>query len=237
MARQRSAGPLLWLWRATLLSTLLLSLWHTLQPPCVNCAIVLVALDGPSGPVRGALYVPQRGSGPRPGILVLHGFLANREFMEVPWTQDLLDLGAVVLFVDRQGHGSSAGHFWPLSSASQHLDALYPDVDAALRFMHSRPDLIDPQRIAILGHSDGGTAAIVAAAKDWTVRATVALSASVAPWEFVNHIAPLNLLLLYGADDAFVLHNTDRLLFQRGTRGFSMTPASTARWRMARRGA
>lgn len=43
---------------------------------------------------------------------------------------------------------------------------------------------------------------------------------SVAPWEYVNHVVPRNLLLLYGREDRFILADTDRLLMKNATRGY-----------------
>lgn len=70
-----------------------------------------------------------------------------------------------------------------------------------------------------MGHSDGATAALIAASRDWDVSATIAVSASVAPAYLVNHVAPQNLLLIYGDSDRFVLDHTDRSLIWNATRG------------------
>jgi alpha-beta hydrolase superfamily lysophospholipase len=153
-------------------------------------------------------------------VVVCHGYLANLAFMEIPWAADLTRLGLGALFLDRRGHGRSGGTLWPRPAQSQRLDDLEPDVAAAITYLSVEQPLIDPTRIALLGHSDGATAAITAASRDWNVRATVAVSASVAPWQFVNHIAPQNLLLVYGAADSFVLNDTDGALIARGTRGY-----------------
>lgn len=59
-----------------------------------------------------------------------------------------------------------------------------------------------------------------AGSTDWALLATVALSASVAPANLVNHVAPRNLLLAYGAADDFVLSDTDVRLISAATRGY-----------------
>jgi len=159
-----------------------------------------------------------------PAVIVCPGYLANLAFVEIPWAADLTRLGFAALFLDRRGHGMSGGALWPTPASDKGLDDLEPDVAKAVAYLRSQHGLIDPARIALLGHSDGATAAITAAAADWDVRATVAVSASVAPAEFVNHIAPQNLLLVYGAEDHFVLKQTDSALIAHGTRGYLAAP-------------
>ena len=158
---------------------------------------------------------------PLPAVVVCHGYLANSGFLENPWAADLTNLGIAALFIDRRGHGQSPGAWWPPERhAALTLDDLYPDIRAAVSYLRAQAPLIDPQRIGLLGHSDGGTGVLMAASADWQVAATVSVSASVAPWEFVNHRAPRNLLLLYGREDRFILNDTDVLLLQSATRGY-----------------
>ncbi|MFQ5668874.1 MAG: alpha/beta hydrolase, partial [Candidatus Binatia bacterium] len=158
-----------------------------------------------------------------PAVIVCHGYLANLAFMEIPMAADLTHLGIGALFIDRRGQGRSGGSLWPVPQARQRFDDLEPDIAAAVGYLRSQP-VIDPTRIALLGHSDGATAAIARASADWDIRATVAISASVAQWRFVNHVAPQNLLLIYGAADRFVLNDTDRTLIALSTRGYLVTP-------------
>ena len=61
---------------------------------------------------------------------------------------------------------------------------------------------------------------MMAASADWDVAATVSVSASLAPWEFVNHVAPADLFLVYGAEDRFILGQTDARLISSATRGY-----------------
>jgi alpha/beta superfamily hydrolase len=171
-------------------------------------------------PVYGRLYLPTSPATGLPAVVVCHGYLANLGFLEVPWAADLTSLGIATLLVDRRGHGRSGGRWWPPAHAKPGLAGAAPDIRAAVSWLRARTPLIDPARIALLGHSDGGTAAILSASADWEIAATVSLSASSAPWEFVNHVAPANLLLLYGAEDRFVLDRTDELLIRNATRGY-----------------
>jgi dienelactone hydrolase len=202
-----------------------LSAWQANRQVCPGCTssdITLALADGT--PIRARLYLPPAATAGIPAVVVCHGYLANLAFVEIPWAADLTRLGFATLFIDRRGHGISGGTLWPHAPTNQDVDDLEPDIAAALAYLRSLQPLIDPARIGVLGHSDGATAAITAASADWDVRATVAVSASVAPWDLVNHVAPQDLLLVYGADDHFVLNDTDGALIARGTRGYLAGP-------------
>lgn len=199
-----------------------LSAWmgnRAICPGCSSSDVQLALAD--ATPIFGRLYWPARSpSGPLAVVIVCHGYLANLGFMEIPWAADLTRLGVAAFLLDRRGHGWSGGTWWPRRAESVALDDLEEDIAAAISYVRSLAPRIDPGRVALLGHSDGATAAIVAASADWQVRATAALSASVAPSHFVNHAAPRNLLLLYGEADSFVLGETDRMLIASATRGY-----------------
>jgi len=185
---------------------------------CSTQEIWLRLRDGT--PIYSRLYTPSLSARPLPAVVVGHGYLANLGFMEVPWAADLTQLGIASLFVDQRGHGRSGGRLWPHTTGGEPLIDASPEIKAAIAYLRSLAPLVDPSRIALIGHSDGGTAVIMAASADWDIAATVSLSASVAPWEFVNHVAPANLLLVYGEDDHFVLQHTDELLIRSATRGY-----------------
>lgn len=185
------------------------------RSPCATCTVEELELTDANGvPVRGRLYMPPA-SGRVPAVIVAHGYLANLAFMEVPWATDLAAMGAATVFVDRRGHGRSPGG----GAFAGHASSGHPpDLAAALTFARG-DERIDPAHLALLGHSDGATAALVAASVDPHVRATVAISASVAPSQIVNPVTPRHLLLVYGEDDGYVLHDTDRELIAAATRG------------------
>ncbi len=204
-----------------------ISAWISNRCVCSECAMQQVTLELPDhSKVRGRLYTPEHAkiaAGEReatriPAVILVHGYLANGGMMEIPWVEELTRLDWATLVLDRRGAGRSDGTLWPRSNGSVAADAVEPDLQAAVLFLKSHL-LVDSARIAIVGHSDGAGAAIAAASLDWGIRATVAMSASTAPSQFVNHVAPQNLLLLYGEEDDFVLRETDRVLMARGTRG------------------
>ncbi len=215
-------------------------------PDCRSSEVALTLADGT--PIHGRLYVPpkvdalNRSPGRYPdsraggaaaviksnarlgAVIVCPGYLANLAFLEIPWAADLTRLGLAVLFLDRRGQGQSGGTFWPQPQPERDVHRLEPDIAAGLTYLRSLEPLVDPARIALLGHSHGATAAITAASADWDVRATVAISPSIALWQFVNHVVPHNLMLVYGADDHFVLDGTDQIVIERATRGYLAGP-------------
>jgi dienelactone hydrolase len=171
--------------------------------------------------VYAELHLPNGDGGhdrTRPAVVLSHGYLANSGFMRSAWVGDLTRRGWVTLLIDRRGHGRSDGAWWPPGQGGDGAPT-HPDLDAAVAFL--RDDArVDPARIALVGHSDGATAALITASADWDIAATVAASASVAPWELVNHVAPRSLLLIFGEEDSFVLGDTDALLISAATRGY-----------------
>jgi uncharacterized protein len=79
----------------------------------------------------------------------------------------LADAGLVVLRYDKRGIGQSGGR---VESAG--LADYAEDVRAAVKFLDARKD-VDPKRIVVIGHSEGGAAALIAASKDNKIDALV----------------------------------------------------------------
>ncbi len=108
----------------------------------------------PSIPLQGSLYVPD-GSGPFPAVILLHG-CAGVEIWNTQWSERLVSWGYAVLNVDSftpRGikyicDGSDIGTASPRGRA---LDAF-----GARNYLTSL-DSIDPNRIAVMGMSIGGT--------------------------------------------------------------------------------
>jgi uncharacterized protein len=79
----------------------------------------------------------------------------------------LADAGYAVLRYDKRGIGQSGGRA-EAATLADYAD----DMRAVVQFMHERKD-IDQKRIAVLGHSEGGSVAMLAAAKDRHIAALV----------------------------------------------------------------
>ncbi|MHB1131482.1 MAG: alpha/beta hydrolase [Chloroflexota bacterium] len=118
-----------------------------------------------SGTLRlvGELHLPV-GSGPWPGLVLLHGLASRKER-----TEDFAVLAAqhgfAALAFDLRGHGESEGQ----------LDGhVVDDVAAAVDTLKTRPE-IDARRLAVRGYSLGGHYAVHAAAQLQALRACVAI--------------------------------------------------------------
>jgi pimeloyl-ACP methyl ester carboxylesterase len=83
----------------------------------------------------------------------------------------LADAGFVVLRYDKRGVGQSGGR-----GDSATLEDYADDARAAVKYLQSRKN-VDPKRVAIAGHSEGGWAAMLAAARNKNI-AAVALIAT-----------------------------------------------------------
>ncbi|MFC0330880.1 alpha/beta hydrolase [Paenibacillus sepulcri] len=100
-----------------------------------------------------------------PLVIVAHGWGSNRSRV-LRYTQPLLDEGLAVLLYDARSHGDSGAIKAP--SALMFRD----DIQAAVLAARKLPD-IDPQRIAVLGHSLGGFGTLLALGAGLPVRAVV----------------------------------------------------------------
>ena len=120
----------------------------TLSKPSQPSATGLpaVVLIGGSGPIdRDSLVF---------GIPIL-GEIANA----------LADAGFIVLRYDKRGIGQSGGR-----AESAGLADYAEDARAAVKFLSDRKD-VDPKRIAVIGHSEGGAVGLIAGAKDKRIAA------------------------------------------------------------------
>lgn len=128
--------------------------WHT----------ETVDFSAEAGTLHGEILLP-KGEGPFPGAVLCHGMGSDHRAMR-PSAQRLVRRGIATLAFDFRGHGGSEGV----------LDGdLAQDVMAALKFLR-RHVKIDPNRIALVGHSMGAIAALHAAAALANIQALVFLS-------------------------------------------------------------
>jgi uncharacterized protein len=136
-------------------------MWAT-EPHLEHEGIDGVTFDSEGHRLVGTLYLA-RGEEPKPTALLLHG---------CPGLEKNLDLAA--LLRDR-GWNSLVFHYrgcWG-SAGRYDLRTVPRDVIAAVGYLAARPE-VNSRRIAVVGHSMGGWAAIVAAAREPRLR-TVAV--------------------------------------------------------------
>ena len=116
--------------------------------------------------LAGTLTKPQ-GDGPFPAVVLLTGsgaqdrdetILDHKPF--AVWADALTRRGVAVLRYDDRGVGGSGG-----GSANETTADFATDARAAMDYLRARPE-IDGDRIGLIGHSEGGTAALIAASQD-----------------------------------------------------------------------
>nr|WPA94124.1 lipase [uncultured organism] len=124
--------------------------------------------DQHGGPVAvsGLVLEPMEDAGPRPLVAIAHGStgvaeacapsLSARPLASLPAVEEALEAGFVVAASDLPGLGTPGPHPYLLGEASAHavLDSVRAARDIAL---------VDPDRLAIWGFSQGGHAALFAA--------------------------------------------------------------------------
>jgi carboxymethylenebutenolidase len=157
--------------------------------------------------LKALLWTPA-GSGRFPGVLFSHGrsddavHTGGLEFAEAAERLGPVFVrhGYAFLYLFRRGEGLSGDqgsfigdilqreeaskgeeartHLQFVLLTTDHLD----DVIAGLSFLKSQPR-VDPNRIAVVGHSFGGQLTLLAAERDSSLRAAVAFAAAAGSWE------------------------------------------------------
>ncbi|MGE5182398.1 MAG: alpha/beta hydrolase family protein [Acidobacteriota bacterium] len=146
-----------------------------------------VKIAAPQGHVlAGTLTRPTRG-GRVPAVVMITGISKHeRNEGNPPYTpfRDLADVlgraGIAVLRVDDRGVGASTGDFAKATSFDE-----ADDVRSELAWLREQPG-IDPKRLGLVGHSEGGFIALVVAAGDPSLAAIVLLAGSGVPGEQLN---------------------------------------------------
>jgi pimeloyl-ACP methyl ester carboxylesterase len=175
-----------------------------------------VRFDSGGVPLLGVLHLPA-GPGPHPVAVLLHGFPGNERNFDL--AQALRRAGyAALVFHYRGSWGVGGGYSWSnvLADAARAVAAA-PGLDPSL----------DPARVAVVGHSLGGFAALHTAAQDPSVRAVAAL----ASFDFGAVSQEPDVVL----QQARAMFGSD-LLPLRGTSGdalFAEMCAAGAAWRLA----
>jgi len=128
-----------------------------------------VTFDSDGHRLLGALYLA-RGGAPKPTALLLHGCPGIEQNGDL--AAALRDHGWNALVFHYRGCWGSAGRY--------DLRTIPRDTAAAVGYLQTgQHPSVDPGRLAVIGHSLGGWAAIVAAATDQRLRAVAACGAAV----------------------------------------------------------
>lgn len=148
-------------------------------------AELTVSFDSGGQSLQGSLTLPE-GEGPFPAVLLLPGsgpVDRNSDHKRMPLgitgqlATALGSAGMATLVFDKRGVGASPGRW-----KSGGFDDNRYDAAAALEFLRSRPG-IDPDRVIVLGHSEGALHAASIAASGASLAGVVLLSCSARPGE------------------------------------------------------
>jgi pimeloyl-ACP methyl ester carboxylesterase len=128
--------------------------------------------------LAGTLSKPAGASAsPRPAVILTGGSgPADRDGLAfgIPTLGELAgalaDAGFIVVRYDKRGIGQSGGR--PESAS---LSDFSDDQRAAMKFLSARKD-VDPKRITVAGHSEGGLVSLLSAAKDKRIAAVVLIA-------------------------------------------------------------
>jgi pimeloyl-ACP methyl ester carboxylesterase len=164
-----------------------------------------VSIKSSSGVVlAGTLRTPNgHGSGPFPAVLLLGGSGPGWRGGPTPLMRRLLGDGIAVLEYDKRGNGQSSGEF------VDSLENMETDAASAVKYLRTRAD-IDGNRIALVGHSQGGAVAPAVAARDAAIAGVVMLAGPVvpatapAPGHEINLVIMKDMLAKAGATPAAV---------------------------------
>ncbi|MCQ6561971.1 alpha/beta hydrolase family protein [Paenibacillus mendelii] len=145
-----------------------------------------------SGDVQlsGVLQYPEsdkveRGTKKYPIVVICHGFVGNRigtDRLFVEAAEQLTNSGYLVLRFDYGGCGESTGDY-----GSGGLDKLIEQTRTVLDYTAGL-DLVDPDRIILLGHSLGGAVAVLTAARDSRVKSLVLWAPVAHPYMDIRNI-------------------------------------------------
>lgn len=161
--------PLLGVWVICLLGLLLGALGIALFQPgkAYSRQELTISVAGGQRQIQASVFRPaQTGQRALPGVVLVHGVLVQREYMAF-FARVLARQGRVVLIFDLGGYGESDSR---PESESDNLD----ETLAAIGQLRQLPG-VDNNRIALAGHSMGGTAVLQALAADSRLQGGVVL--------------------------------------------------------------
>ena len=120
--------------------------------------------------LAGTLLLPAA-LGRHPAVIFLQGSGPEGRWANRYLAQKMAEAGVVALIYDKRGVGGSGGD-WKTAD----FETLAGDAAAGLKLLRAQPE-VDPARVGVYGHSQGGTIAPLAAARAGGVAFIIAASA------------------------------------------------------------
>ncbi|MFC1465006.1 MAG: alpha/beta hydrolase [Candidatus Brachytrichaceae bacterium NZ_4S206] len=135
-----------------------------------------------------------------PAVLVVHGFSGNRQLM-YGFGYTLAKNGYVAALIDFAGHGASLDRLPDSFAGDVQYQKLASNIETALAHLRAQ-SFVDPERVAILGHSMGASAVSRYGSTHAEVPATIALSLGNFGRQLPDDPArPRNFLIMVGANE------------------------------------
>jgi dienelactone hydrolase len=167
--------------------------------------------------LEGRLIRPHERGGASPGILVFHEFMGLGAYLE-RHLQNLADLGYVVMAADMYGRGvrpasahDALGYSRPLRADRS---AMRRRAEAALACLRSLP-FVEGEKIAAIGYSFGGCAALELARSGADLKAAVSVYGYLdAPLPAAPGTIKARLLIFHGMHDP-VVSESELVAFRR----------------------
>ena len=153
---------------------------HTRRPADFGLRFTAQRIATANGKTLHTWYIPAVGEGAHlaPALLVVHGWGSNADLM-LPLAPALHAAGFALLFIDTRCHGASD------DDTFASLPRFAEDAVHAMDWLAAQPG-IDPRRIALLGHSVGAGAVLLAANWRPQTAAVVSLAAFAHPAEMMQ---------------------------------------------------
>ncbi len=170
MKRKRLKRKLLWLLVPAALVAAILWVNRAPRPVLIAPGAAVgeeVRFSAQGGSLAASFLRPTMGTGPAPAVVMITGsgsysYRSSYEPKNFPFWKTIaasfLDKGWGVLLLEKRGINGSEGSWAKQTFRDRAEDAL-----AGVRYLRSRPD-IDPRRIGLCGHSQGGWIVQLAAA-------------------------------------------------------------------------
>ncbi|MHA2249438.1 MAG: alpha/beta fold hydrolase [Candidatus Kariarchaeaceae archaeon] len=138
-----------------------------------------------------------------PGVVVFHGYSSTKEMMRA-FVEGLARNNMAVLAIDVLGHGHTSGGI-------EDLNARLNTGNAAISFLKSK-DMIDENRIGLIGHSMGGAIVLDTASRNPDIKSNVILGNPIGNFDndrvLANSTHPANLMVGIGKYDELVSVDT-----------------------------
>lgn len=136
------------------------------------------------------LFPPAQSARP-PGVVLVHGFTADREIMSM-LARKIAQNGYGVLAIDVRGHGENRNPF----ENDFVTESLRPDLKAAVDFVRSS-DRVDGSRVVVIGHSMGAGATLDYASNDPDLKGAVMISGGFS----LGPVRPKDALFIFAEHD------------------------------------